>query len=143
MSAPSTRARLAKVHIAKKELGLDEATYRAVLVRVTGRESAGACGEAQLDAVLEEFKRLGWKPPEKRRPKSENPQVRMIWALWAELCPSLRDGSAAALRSFCRRMTRVDDPEWLDGKQANLVIEALKAWIERVQKPAEEAVNHA
>jgi len=144
--------RLARVHIARKELALDEASYRAVLVRITGHDSAGKCSDPQLESVLEEFKRLGWTPATKRSPQSKKPHVRLIWALWGQLRPHLRDGSAkaeplsprkgvagAGLRSFCLRMTQVSDPEWLDGAQANLVIEGLKAWLKRVQSPAEKA----
>lgn len=138
---PARNPRIAKVHIARKEMGLDEASYRAVLARVTGRDSAGGCTDAQLDAVLEEFKRLGWVTKTKRPPLSKKPHVRLIWALWGQLRPGLRDGSATALRSFCARQTGVSDPEWLDGAQANRVTEALKAWIKRGSAPAEGALS--
>ena len=140
---PVRNPRLAKVHIARKELGLDEPTYRAVLMRVTALESSGACTDAQLDAVMEEFKRLGWTPRQTRPPLSTKPHVRLIWALWGELKPHLRDGSAKALRSFCQRQTGVTDPEWLDGRQANVVTEALKAWIKRVQSEAKTTLEPA
>jgi len=131
--------RLARVHIARKELALDEAAYRAVLTRITGRDSAGKCSDRQLESVLDEFKRLGWTPATTRPPQSKKPHVRLIWALWGQLRPHLREGSPAALRSFCLRMTLVSDPEWLDGAQANLVIEGLKAWLTRVQTPSKKA----
>ena len=137
--AISRNPRLAKVHIAAKELGLGDAAYRDVLARVTGENSASACNDQQLEHVLEEFKRLGWSPKVKRPPQSKKPHVRLIWALWGQLRPHLRDGSPAALRSFCLRMTLVSDPEWLDGAQANLVIEGLKAWLKRVQTPSKKA----
>ena len=37
------RALIAKIKIAQKELGLDDATYRAVLERVTGKRSCTEC----------------------------------------------------------------------------------------------------
>ena len=124
-------AALARVHIARKEMALDEDGYRAVLRRVTGHESAGRCSDSQLGAVLDEFQRLGWTAAKRHPRPSEKPHVRLIWALWAELRGRLRDPSPAALRSFVRRQTGVADPEWLDAAEANSVIEALKAWLAR------------
>jgi phage gp16-like protein len=125
---------VAKVHIARKEMGLDEGTYRSVLERVAGQSSSAACTDAQLHSVLAEFKRLGWHPKQTGRPISQKPHVRKVWALWAELRPFLRDGSAGALRSFVKRQTGVADPEWLDGAEAALVTEGLKAWLARGRK---------
>jgi phage gp16-like protein len=129
---------LAKVHIAKKDLGLDEETYRDIVQRVTGHPSAGECTERQLDELLGEFKRLGWTPkPKGRKPLSKSPRVRKIWALWNQMC---KDGlvrveghaeQRTALRAFVVRMTGVTDPEWLKPAQASQVIEGLKAWRNR------------
>lgn len=58
----SKKPMLAKVHIAKKELGLDDGTYRDVLRRVTGKTSAADLSKEKLEAVLAEFVRLGWTP---------------------------------------------------------------------------------
>ena len=134
---PVRNPRLAKVHIARKEMGLDDATYRGVLLRVTGATSSAACDDKALDALLEEFQRLGWAPKTKRPPLSQKPHVRKVWALWGQLKPHLRDGSPTALRSFVKRMTGIGDPEWLDAAQANTVTEGLKAWLKRVQAAAE------
>lgn len=136
MSAPAPAARnprAAKVHIARKELGLDEPTYRALLARVIGRDSSAGCTDAQLDAVLAEFRRLGWVPKVKSPPLSKKPHVRAIFAIWRDLRPHLRNHGREALRAFVQRQTGVADPEWLDGKQAASVIEALKAWLKRAQ----------
>jgi len=130
------RAMIAKLHIARKELALAEESYRAILLRVAGKSSASECTDEQLDAVLAEFKRLGWKPKTKR-PRSGVPHVRKIYALWAEMRPLLTDGGDAALRSFVKRQTGMDSPEWLDAPQANKVIEGLKAWGARLKAGAE------
>ena len=54
-STQHRRALLAKVHVAKKVLGLDDDTYRAVLLRVAGETSAAKCSDAQLVALVKEF----------------------------------------------------------------------------------------
>lgn len=99
---PDRRAMIAKIHLAKKQLALTEDSYRDILRRVTGLDSAGAMRADQLDAVLREFGRLGWKPkPAKRR--SDKPQVRMIWAIWQDIVRLQGHGDRDGLRSFVRR----------------------------------------
>jgi phage gp16-like protein len=122
----------AKVQIARKELDLDEETYRAVLLRVTGKGSSTDCGPSELDALLKEFRRLGWQPKRAGRAPSDRAHVRKIFAIWGDLAPHLEDGSTAALRAFVRRQTGRDAPEFLDAKQASKVVEGLKAWRARV-----------
>ncbi|RUT27377.1 regulatory protein GemA [Asaia sp. W19] len=130
-----------KLHVARKELALDEDSYRDILQRVGGSYHAKDMSISGLEAVLAEFKRLGWKPkPGKRRtPDSVKAQVRMIYALWKDLEPYVRSSDKlAALRSFVLRQTRtaanpqgVSAPEFLDAAQANRVIEGLKDWLRR------------
>jgi hypothetical protein len=67
------------------------------------------------------------------------PHVRLIFALWTEMKPHLENSSEAALCSFCKRQTGVERPEWLDARQANKVIEGLKAWGTRLQQNGEAA----
>ncbi len=130
---PDRKAMLAKVHLAKKALGLDEDSYRAVLARITGRDSSAACQRRQLVDLLAEFKRLGWTGNSAGRPKSAKPHVRKVFAVWGEMCRrGIPDNpTPAGLKAFVARMTGVDDPEWLDPARGRRVIEALKAWQER------------
>lgn len=144
------RPRIAKIHIAKKKLAMEDDSYRALLRRITGKDSSTALGIVELDAVLAEFKRLGFHAaPDARRYRKPalHPHVRKVFALWWELKPFLRDGSDGALRSFVRRQTKcelvpdgVSAPEFLDPEQANKVTEGLKAWLkrERAAKKTEE-----
>lgn len=124
---------LAKVHIAKKELGLDDETYRDALETVTGKRSAGKCSDAQLVAVLDRFKERGWTP--KRR--AAEPHVRKVYALWTEL----REAGAVTApkpHGFVKRMTKsesrpdgVERAEFLSAEDAEPIIEALKSWVRR------------
>jgi phage gp16-like protein len=123
------RVLIAKVHVARKQLAMAEESYRALLRRVTGHDSAAAAGVDALIDVLDEFRRLGFTG-ERRR--AEQPHVRKIYALWGALKPHLENPSEEALRAFVQRQTGVGAPSWLDSRQANKVIEGLKAWLRRV-----------
>jgi phage gp16-like protein len=129
-------ALIAKIHIAKKELALDDDTYRSILKRVTGKESSAKLRYSQLVDVLEEFKNLGFKG--KKFKEADDPQARKIYALWTKLFKlgAIADKSRRGLGSFCERMTGVSTPEWLDVEQATKVIESLKQWIARVKSKA-------
>jgi phage gp16-like protein len=141
------RGMLGKIHIARQQLGLDEAAYRDVVERITGGCSARVASDAALHRLLAEFTRLGFKPARKgwAPARSKDAQVRMIQAIWAELAPFVGDASPDALRAFVRRQTRtarhpggVDAPEFLDAKEANKVLEGLKAWLARARAKAAE-----
>ena len=123
---------LARIHIARRDLGLDEETYRAVLSRIGGRPSARDLDTRALAAVLAEFRRLGWRP--KAPPSAEPPRVAKARALWRAgyHLGVVRDPSDAALRAFVKRQAGLDSERWLTGAaEARRVVEALKSWLSR------------
>ncbi|QQQ17769.1 regulatory protein GemA [Brevundimonas vitis] len=142
-----SRARaIAKVKIAAKQLGLDDATYRAMLSRITGQDSAAKCTEAQLGRVLDEMKAKGWKAskPAARSERSASstrhaakqavsPLALKARAMWISLhqLGEVRDPSEAALEAFARRQLGVDRLQWAVPSQGAALIEALKAMAER------------
>ncbi len=129
-------ALLAKVHIAKKDLALADDDYRAILARVTGRSSSRDCTERQLEAVLAEFRRLGWMPKKGKGGSGfDKPHVRKIYALWKEagIVGAVDNASKEALRAFVQRQTGKSTPEFCTPPDANKVTEALKAMIRRVE----------
>ena len=69
------------------------------------------------------------------RKLADDDQSKMIRGIWIELhhLGAVRDSSETALASYVKRMTRVSALQWLDVKQAQLVIEALKKWRQRVE----------
>jgi phage gp16-like protein len=80
-----------KIHIAKKDLAMDDATYRALLLRVTGKTSSKDCSPRERQLLLEEFARLGFKVKAKTAGRSlpqvapeRMPRMRKIEALLAE-----------------------------------------------------------
>lgn len=134
---------IAKVHVARAQLRLGEDAYRDLLERITGARSAGKLSMQQLDAVLAEMRKLGFRAAPAGKPMSAKAQVRMIHALWKDLQPHVQDGSESALRAFVQRQTRspkhpagVSAPEFLGPHEANLVLEGLKAWLARARTRA-------
>jgi len=63
-SAGNRKALIIKVHVAKRQLGLDkdDTTYRALLQGATGKDSCADMNVAELADVLNAFVRAGWKP---------------------------------------------------------------------------------
>ena len=76
-SNQARRSMLGKIHIAKKQLAMDEDDYRQLLFDVSGRSSAADCTEAQLTRVIDRMKRLGFKPlPKAGKKAATHPMAR-------------------------------------------------------------------
>jgi phage gp16-like protein len=143
-AAPSNpnRLRLIKlIHVARRDLRMDDDTYRLLLAGM--RELDGATSTANLSVpnlikVLEQLKLRGFKVrpnKEQKRPLADDVQSKKIRSLWLELhdLGAVRDPSEAALAKFVQGMTRVSALQWLSTAQASRVIENLKQWMGRVQ----------
>ncbi|WP_038907920.1 gp16 family protein [Dickeya oryzae] len=126
------------IHIAKRDLHLDDDTYRQLLANTTGKNSTRDMAVPQLVVVLEAMKRRGFKvKPTKKtvtgRKLDDAPQSRKIRSLWLEMADKgiVRDRSEAAMAAFVRRETGIDGLQWLNSEQASHVIEKLKKWQHR------------
>lgn len=128
---------LAKIHIAKSQLGLDDETYRALLARVAGVRSAKDLNPRQVGAVLVEFERLGWVPSTTKKagrkaPKAPTNKAQMskVEAFLAEANRPWAYADAMALRMF-----KVERVEWLDADQLRRMIAALAHDAKRQGRP--------
>ena len=129
------RPLLAKVHIAKAQLGLDDEQYRDILRRVTGKESASKCRYSQLVDLINEFKALGWKTKAKKAfRKAPSDPVKKIYALWGKLqkLGAVQSTDKTALDAFVKKYTGIDSVQWLQSAQQQKIIEILKQWIKRI-----------
>ncbi|MCP1659318.1 gp16 family protein [Neisseria perflava] len=137
----SRRALIAKIKIAQKELAMDDDTYRAVLLRVTGKDSCAKMGEGELEAVCAQMVRLGFRvKPKRKADVGQSPQRR------ASADPMMRKVEALLLDSgwhwnyahgTARRMFGVDRVEWLSDGHMHKLVAALQIAANR--KKAAEA----
>jgi len=116
---PRTRL-IGKVHQAKKALALDDATYRAVLERRTGKASCKDMTVAELAGVMNEMVRLGFTGKgagqgaaatfylEIKDGDPNAAQKRKILAMWAAL-----GYGEAYLHERCQRQFGVERFEFL------------------------------
>ena len=130
-------ADLAKIHIAKKQLAMDEDAYRSMLKSIGGVESAKDLSQAAVGRVLAHLKRCGFKTVTKKsdRKQADDAQSRKIRALWLQLhqLGAVRDPSEQALAAWIKRMGKIDALQWLPTDVASKAIEELKQWIKRVE----------
>jgi phage gp16-like protein len=134
--ADDRRNMIAKLHIAKKQLGLDEDIYRASLMRITGKSSARDMTPAELQACLKDFSNKGFKAVSKFG-KSGLPTTAKINALWLSgwNLGVIHDPSPRAMEAFIQRQTGIAKAEWLiNSADAAKVIDGLKAWLMRDAK---------
>jgi len=144
------------IHVAKRQLGLDDQLYRDILQDATGKQSCKAMTGAELDQALTAMKKRGFKTSTKAnkrlspaKPNQRNGEVQKIRAIWITMHHHgiVKDRSETALDAYVRRMTLrnkgqgVDHVGWLNKSQAFAVLEALKNWhkrelIERMTKSA-------
>lgn len=145
------RMLIAKIHVAKKQLALEDDSYRAILQRVTGKSSSADMSTGQLESVLKEFIRLGFtgthrtaKPARKGGLPTDD-QARKIRALWLNLyhLGEIRESSEEALVAYCRRMSGVAAIEWMHPEQFDRVIRGLLGWLERIDwsSPTAETIR--
>lgn len=137
-AASHRRAMTAKIHIARKDLALDEDDYRQILLEETGRTSAAQCTEAELQRVIRRFEGLGWKALPKAsstaasRP-AQHPVARKARAMWISLyhLGVVESPNEKALESFAKRQLKCERLVWADQRQGYKLIEALKAMADR------------
>jgi len=139
-SGARRRRDLAKIHIAKKQLGLDDESYREILYQVAGVRTSAMLDEAGRILVIKRFKELGFKPVRSNKndgyasfhrtaaksgmhvpaTADRSPLLSKIGAILADLSLpwSYADGIA-------KRMFKVDRVRWLYPVQLHKVVSVL------------------
>lgn len=127
-----TRTReLAAIHVAKKDLGLSDDEYRDILFVVARVRSASDLDAAGRARVLDHFRSRGALGGRQVKRNDSDPMVRKLWALWGELVDAGKANNPNGLNAWVQRQTGVSRPQWLNGRQMEKCIEALKKWLDR------------
>jgi len=123
------------IHVGLRHLGIAEDEARDLYERQTGARSLKSMTSDQLETVLVELRRLGFKPaPSGFRKRLEGKYAPKLQALWIAgwNLGIVRNREDAALEAFVKRQTGVDAVRFChDATDARSAIEALKKWIER------------
>lgn len=125
------RDELAAIHVAKRQLGLDDATYRTMLFTITRKRSAGELDHAERQAVIEHLRRRGFvrvdqaavEKPHGTKPNvsaDRQPLVNKIEALLADAARPWNYARSMASRMFTLQL------EWCSADQLRRLVAALE-----------------
>jgi hypothetical protein len=125
--------KLALIHTAKRDRGLDDECYRLLLQSCAGMDSAAdITTEKQFEDIMAAFKKLGFvyqKPAGRTRPQwadtwacteDQRAKIEVMWKSTA------RNPTERALQVFIKRITKAESPHWLTADLAQKVIIALE-----------------
>lgn len=130
MSKDKRQSDLSKIHIAKKDLGIDDDDYRNILwmlARVRSAKDLDASGRAE---ILRHFRKLGWREKRRRR----QPQVNNDHTghhgrdeLLAKIEAQLADMGLAwgYADGIARRIAGVESVRWANPEQLRKIVAAL------------------
>jgi phage gp16-like protein len=124
------RADLAKIHLAKKQLGLSDEDYRSIMLTVAGARSAAELSYEGRLKLLAHFQRCGWRArPSKtpRRPQRPTPsaeKIPLVRRIRAQLI-SLGNLPDEYADGIATQMFRVDRYEWCHVDQLHAISAAL------------------
>jgi phage gp16-like protein len=121
------RAELAKIHIAKKDLGMTDDDYTAMLTAITGKTSAGDLNARQRREVLEHLaglgfknKRAGKRPFQGKAPMTKDGYLAKIEAMLTEA-----GRPWAYVDAMGKHMFGIDRVRFCTGDQLRRIVAAL------------------
>ena len=132
---------IAKIHVAKTQLALDDDNYRAILQRVTAKSSCAEMNLQELQRVMAEMERLGFKPTKKsigRKPLHFT-DVSDLMAKLGKLL-QLTEKSWAYANGMAKQMFQKDNVNQLNAAELRKLIAELNYHYLKVQaKQAKKA----
>lgn len=140
---PATeRTRLIKlIHVARRDLAMDDDTYRQIVAsKASGKTSSADCTITELERIIAHLKQAGFKvrkpkaaKPAEARPLDTSREASKLRALWLLLhhIGAVRDPSESALAAYAKRTTGIDALQWAKPQHYYKLIEGLKAWAAR------------
>jgi hypothetical protein len=130
-----SRKHLALIHVAKKQLDLDDDSYRHILSRAAGVESAADLDEVGFLNVMEHLTASGFRSTWTKRTFGNRPgmatpsQVDLMRDLWKRYDPS--DEGEAHFNAWLFKFHKVSALRFVSADKAKKIIPALKAMASR------------
>ncbi|ENU7737906.1 gp16 family protein [Salmonella enterica] len=124
---PVAKRLIGAIHAGQSFLGWDDATYRGVLCRLTGKRSSTKCSIRELEDVKEYMHSQGF-PRKAPKGKGRRPNVaNRRKAILSKIEALLAEGSLswAYAEGIAYRMYKQKVLEWLDDEQLHSVMIAL------------------
>ena len=128
------------IHVAARQLGLDDDTRRALQLAETGQESLAQMTDAQGEQVLQALKQRGFRAAAKGRAPAARGDTRFAHVLWGKLhaAEAVKVKGAAGLNAFVRARFEkswgaapIDIDQMRDARQIAAVLQALKGMCDR------------
>jgi phage gp16-like protein len=128
-----------------KSLGLDDEARRDLQLVVTGKDSLSAMSEAEMERLVAELRKRGFKPASKapakargkRAPRADLRFAHVLWRLLGE-AGKLDNPTREGLNAFVRRRfgkawgaVPLDIDDLQDWEKIDPVVQALKDWCKR------------
>jgi phage gp16-like protein len=121
------KGELAMIHVAKKSLSLDDDAYRCILVEVTGKSSSAELDSAGRNALIDHFKKIGFKIKAKNagrsRPAAVPARAGLITKIEAQLLAAGRTWSYAD--ALAKRLCQIDRIDFCEAHQLIKIVAAL------------------
>ena len=117
---------LARIHIGKNQLKLEDAEYREMLKQVTGKSSCSDMHISDLYLVLKRLEKSGFKSQKRsygKKPNASQGHKAMMNKIEALLADNQLHWNYA--HAMAKRMFKVDKVDWLEAKDLHKLIAAL------------------
>lgn len=126
------------IHIAKKQLNLDDDTYRHLLTSETKKTSTKDMTVWELEKIIKNLNAKGFKISsnlKKETITATKPMHKKIRSLWLTLADkgAVKNRSEKALNAYIKRITGVELMNWLSDSESVKIIETLKKWLSRIE----------
>lgn len=125
---------IAAIHVAKRDIGIEEDDYRALLERVTGKNSLRLMSSREQGDVLDELRAKGAPVLTVKGKDLTGPYAKKLQALWIAgwNLGVVKDRTDKAMLAFVARQTKIENTRFLrDAADARKAVEALKSWLRR------------
>ena len=132
-----SRKQVAVIHVAKKQLALDDDCYRDILRRAAGVDSAANLDEIGFMYVMKQMTALGFRSTWTERTFGNRPgmaspsQIEYMRGLWKRYDPD--DLNEAHLNAWLHKWHKVSALRFVSAEKADKIIPALKAMAARRQ----------